>query len=115
MDEDVAADTIDQRIDWAAVMPLKSYGDQQEFTFHVYDPKDGNSRIVAVVKGTETLQTKAGSFHVIRIVYRTEKSGGAKTFEVFINERLPRFLVKEVFPWGETSELVEIERNDRSQ
>jgi len=105
--EEIAVDTIDQRIDWAAVMALKSYHKSEKFTFHVYDPKDGNSRIVATVKGMETIHTKAGAFRVVRILYTTEKASGAQTFEVFINEQVPRFLVKEIFPWGMTSELVE--------
>jgi hypothetical protein len=105
--EEIAVDTVDQRIDWAAVMALKSYKESETFTFHVYDPKDGNSRIVATVKGMETIHTRAGTFRVIRILYTTEKASGAQTFEVFINEQIPRFLVKEVFPWGMTSELVE--------
>lgn len=105
IDEEIAADTVDQRIDWAAVMALKSYEASETFSFHVYDPKDGNSRIVATVKDIETIHTKAGTFRVVRILYRTEKAGGAQTFEVFINEQVPRFLVKEVFPWGMTSEL----------
>jgi Protein of unknown function (DUF3108) len=105
--EEVAADTVDQRIDWAAVMALKSYQKSETFTFHVYDPKDGNSRIIATVKGMETIHTRAGTFRVVRIAYTTEKASGAQTFEVFINEQIPRFLVKEIFPWGMTSELVE--------
>jgi hypothetical protein len=105
--EEIAVDTVDQRIDWAAVMALKSYQKSETFTFHVYDPKDGNSRIVATVKGMETIHTRAGAFRVVRILYTTEKASGAQTFEVFINEQVPRFLVKEIFPWGMTSELVE--------
>jgi hypothetical protein len=105
--EEIAVDTVDQRIDWAAVMALKSYTESETFSFHVYDPKDGNSRIIATVKGKETIHTKAGEFHVVRILYTTEKASGAQTFEVFINEQVPRFLVKEVFPWGMTSELIE--------
>ena len=88
-------------------MALKSYKESETFTFHVYDPKDGNSRIVATVKGMETIHSRAGVFRVVRILYRTEKASGAQTFDVFINEQVPRFLVKEVFPWGMTSELVE--------
>lgn len=105
IDEEIAVDTVDQRIDWAAVMALRSYVESETFSFHVYDPKDGNSRIVATVKDIETIHTKAGTFRVVRILYRTEKAGGAQTFEVFVNEQVPRFLVKEVFPWGMTSEL----------
>jgi hypothetical protein len=104
--EEIASDTVDQRIDWAAVMALKSYQELEAFSFHVYDPKAGNSQVVATVKGFETIHTRAGAFRVVRILYRTEKADGAQTFEVFVNEQVPRFLVKEVFPWGMTSELV---------
>jgi hypothetical protein len=106
IDEEIAVDTVDQRIDWAAVMALRSYEKSEIFSFHVYDPKDGNSQIVATVKGIGTIHTKAGTFRVVRILYRTEKAGGAQTFEVFVNDQIPRFLVREVFPWGMTSELV---------
>jgi hypothetical protein len=105
--EDIALDTVDQRIDWAAVMSLRSYGKGQKFTFHVYDPKDGNSPVTATVEGTEAIHTGAGSFHVVHITYRIEKAGGAQTFSVFVNDQIPRFLVKEVFPWGMSSELIE--------
>ena len=84
IDEEIAADTVDQRIDWAAVMALKSYKESETFSFHVYDPKDGNSQIVARVKGMETLHTRAGAFRVVRILYRTEKASVAQTFVVFI-------------------------------
>jgi hypothetical protein len=56
----------------------------------------------------ETIHTRAGAFRAVRILYTTEKASGAQTFEVFINEQVPRFLVKEIFPWGMTSELVEV-------
>src|SRR6266567_8516215 len=37
VDETVAGDTVDQRIDWAAVMAFKEYVEGHEFEFHVYD------------------------------------------------------------------------------
>jgi len=39
VDDIIAPDTVDQRIDWAAVMSLITYTPQQQFLFHVYDPK----------------------------------------------------------------------------
>jgi hypothetical protein len=105
--EDLALDTVDQRIDWAAVMSLRSYEKGQKFTFHVYDPKEGNSPVTATVEGTEKIHTGAGSFRVVHITYRIEKTRGPQTFSVFVNDRIPRFLVKEVFPWGMSSELME--------
>lgn len=43
IDENASDDTVDQRIDWAAVMALKEYVEGKEFQFHVYDPGTGNS------------------------------------------------------------------------
>jgi hypothetical protein len=104
----VAPDTVDQRIDWAAVMSLNRYSPQQQFLFHVYDPKGGNSQVVARVMGSQTIHVAAGTFQVVRIVYRIRKATGTEAFEVFVNESVPRFLVKEVFPDGLISELLKI-------
>jgi|GEM_PF-1951372 len=107
IDQKIAMDTVDQRIDWAAVMALRSYRKGEVFKFHVFDPGDGNSEIVARVRGVEMIHTKAGTFRAIRILYTTKKPRGAQTFEVFLNQEMPRFLIREIFPWGMTSELVE--------
>jgi hypothetical protein len=104
----VAPDTVDQRIDWAAVMSLNRYSPQQQFLFHIYDPKGGNSQVVARVMGSRTIHVEAGTFQVVRIVYRISKATGTEAFEVFVNESVPRFLVKEVFPDGLTSEFLKI-------
>jgi hypothetical protein len=108
VDDIVAPDTVDQRIDWAAVMSRNRYTPQQQFLFHVYDPKGGNSQVVATVMGLQTIHVAAGTFQVVRIVYRISKATGTEAFEVFVNESVPRFLVKEVFPDGLTSELLKI-------
>jgi hypothetical protein len=59
-------------------MALASYEESEAFSFHVYDPEDENSRIVAPVMGIVTIHTKAGTFRVVRILYRTEKPGAPK-------------------------------------
>jgi hypothetical protein len=107
VDEAVAADTVDQRIDWAAVMALKEYASGGQFAFHVYDPGTGHSRVTAQVLGLETTTVPAGSFETVRVAYRIEKNRGTETYEVLIKKELPRVLVKEQFPNGAVTELLE--------
>jgi hypothetical protein len=108
VDETVAADTVDQRIDWAAVMARKDYDADGRFTFHVYDPSAGNSRVLAEVRGLETTTVPAGSFKTVRVVYRIEKNRGTEIYEVLIQKESPRALVKELFPNGAVTELLEM-------
>jgi hypothetical protein len=105
IDEAVAADTVDQRIDWAAVMAVKELAPGSRFAFHVYDPGTGHSPVEAVVLGPATVVVPAGSFETIRIEYRIQKKGRSETYVVFVRSELPRFLVKETFPNGAETEL----------
>ena len=108
VDEPVSDDTVDQRIDWAAVMSLKEYVEGQKFQFHVYDPGTGNSLVSVQIGKSETLAVPAGSFEIVRISYRIDKRGGAETYEVFVTKQAPRFLVKEKFPNASVIELAEV-------
>jgi hypothetical protein len=108
VDETVTADTVDQRIDWAAVMALKEYVPGGRFEFHVYDPGTGNSRVIVQTGGLETLTVPAGSFDTVRVTYRIEKNRGTEAYEVFIKKEVPRVLVKEQFPNGAVTELLEV-------
>jgi hypothetical protein len=108
VDETVTEDTVDQRIDWAAVMALKEYVEGQEFLFHVYDPGTGNSRIRVQIRETGTTVVPAGSFETVRVSYRIDKSNGAETYEAFVTKQAPRFLAKEKFPNGSVGELIEL-------
>jgi hypothetical protein len=105
--EAVSDDTVDQRIDWAAVMALKEYVEGQKFRFHVYDPGTGNSPMTVQVGESETTAVPAGSFDTVHLLYQITKNNGAESYEVFITKQAPRFLVKETFPNGSVSELVE--------
>jgi hypothetical protein len=105
VDTVVAPDTVDQRIDWAAVMSLRKDEPSERFFFHVYDPKAGNSQVEAIVESRETIRVDAGTFEVIKIAYRIAQPSGSEAFEVFASATSPRFLVKEVFPNGLVSEL----------
>jgi hypothetical protein len=106
VDDAVAEDTVDQRIDWAAVMAVKEYAADARFAFHVYDPGTGLSRVTARVVGFERVTVPAGTFSTARVAYTIEKSRGSETYEVFVHRELPRFLVKEIFPNGAVTELV---------
>jgi Protein of unknown function (DUF3108) len=107
VDAALTSDTVDQRIDWAAVMALKQYASGDQFTFHVYDPGTGSSRVAARVLGLETTTVPAGSFETVRVVYRIEKSRGTETYELLFKKDGPRVLLKERFPNGAVTELVE--------
>src|SRR5882757_2591082 len=108
VDETVAGDTVDQRIDWAAVMALEKYVEGQEFRFHVYDPGTGNSLVSVRIGESQTTTVPAGSFETVRVSYRIDKHSGPETYEVFVTKQAPRFLVKEKFPNGSIVELVEL-------
>lgn len=108
VNETISDDTVDQRVDWAAVMTLKEYVEGQEFKFKVYDPSTGNSLVGVRIGKNEETTVPAGSFETVRISYRIDKRSGAETYEVFVTKQAPRFLVKEKFPNGSVTELVEL-------
>jgi hypothetical protein len=108
--EQVAAqlpvDVVDQRIDWAALMsaPLTPHG---TVSFAVYDPWTGTSPLSAQVGETEQVRVPAGTFDALAVVYRIAKrSRGSEQYKVWLSVEVPRFLVREDFPDGATSELV---------
>jgi hypothetical protein len=111
VDEAVADDTVDQRIDWAAVMALEKYVQGQEFRFHVYDPGTGNSLVSVRTGESQTTTVPSGSLETVRVSYRIDKRSGAETYEVFVTKQTPRFLVKEKFPNGSITELVELTKS----
>ena len=106
VDAFVSADTVDQRIDWATVLAsdLQPGG---HFQFSVYDPGTGISHVLAQVGPLERLHVPAGFFNVFRITYCVNKATGAEKYIVFASEHLPRVMVREDFPDGTSSELVE--------
>ena len=111
VDETLADDTVDQRIDWAAVMAFKEYVEGKEFRFHVYDPGTGNSLVSVRIGESQTTTVPAGSFETMRISYRIDKRSAPETYEVFVTKQAPRFLVKEKFPNGSITELVELTKS----
>jgi hypothetical protein len=108
VNETISDDTVDQRVDWAAVMALKEYVEGHESKFNVYDPGTGSSLVMVRIGKSEKTAVPAGSFETVRISYRIDKRSGAETYEVFVTKQAPRFLVKEKFPNGSVTELVEL-------
>jgi hypothetical protein len=116
VNEAITDDTVDQRIDWAAVMALKEYIGGQKFQFRVYDPGTGNSLVSVRIGETQPITVPAGSFETVRVSYRIDKLGHTETYEVFVTKQTPRFLVKEKFPNSSITELMELTKStsDRS-
>jgi Protein of unknown function (DUF3108) len=101
-------DIVDQRVDWAALMALPLEG-PGAVKFAVYDPWTGISPVVARFGRTEPVTVPAGTFSVLRVVYRIEKAArGVEQYELWVSETVPRFLVREDFPNGATTQLVRI-------
>jgi hypothetical protein len=108
IDLEVPPDTVDQRIDWAAAMS-EALTPSREFDFHVFDPGAGISGVTGFIAGVETATVPAGTFEVVRIVYRINKPSGGETYQLLVNRQGPRILVKEEFPNGLVSVLVKAE------
>jgi hypothetical protein len=107
IDLEVLPDTVDQRIDWAAVIS-QNLVLGRDFTFHVFDPGTGTSRVTGRIVGPEIVHVPAGSFEAVRIVYRIEKARGPEVYQILTNLDGPRMALKEEFPNGAVSELVQM-------
>lgn len=107
IDVEVLPDTVDQRIDWAAAIS-SDLALGREFAFHVFDPGTGLSRVTGRIAGPETVRVPAGSFEAVRIVYRIEKARGTEVYQILTNRDGPRMTLKEEFPNGAISELVQV-------
>lgn len=106
VDAAVAADTVDQRIDWAAVMAL-DLRPGVNFGFHVYDPGTGVSPLIGRVAGVEDIEVPAGRFKAYRLQYKMTKAGHDEQYQSLVTVDVPRMLLKIQFPNGTTSELVD--------
>jgi len=73
-----------------------------------FDPGTGTSRVTGRIAGTETVRVPAGIFEAVRIVYRIEKARGAEAYQILTNRDGPRMALKEEFPNGAVSELVQV-------
>ena len=107
LDERLPAGTVDQRIDWAAVLSSR-LEPGRTFDFSVYDPWSGVSRVVGTVGEAESVRVAAGKFDVYRVTYKIESARGAEPYTLLATREEPRISVREDFPSGTVSELVEI-------
>jgi hypothetical protein len=107
VDAAVPANTVDQRIDWAAVVAgnLKT---GQQFEFNVYDPGTGVGRVSGQVGPLEQGELPAGSFQTYRIIYQVEKSGKTEHYQMLASRDSPHIMLREEFPNGSIAELVQI-------
>ncbi len=104
---DVPAGTVDQRIDWAAMLASRlEIG--QKLNFTVYDPATGVSKVTGEISKEEKTRVPAGTFDTIRTIYKIEKSEGTETYEVLASKEMPRFMVREDFSNGMSIELAKI-------
>jgi hypothetical protein len=91
VNETISDDTVDQRVDRAAVMALKEYVEGHEFKFHVYDAGTENSLVSVRIGKSEKTAVLAGSFESVRISYRIDKRSGAKRMKCSSQNRLHIF------------------------
>jgi hypothetical protein len=105
IDNHIPAGTVDQRIDWAAVMASGlEIGDKLHFT--VFDPTTGVSEVTGETIRAEQVTVPAGTYDAVRVIYEIAKSKGTERYEVLVTKSLPRMMVREDFPNGTSSELV---------
>jgi hypothetical protein len=109
VDSAVPANTVDQRIDWAAILAT-SLEPGRHFEFNVYDPTTGVGTVSGQVGQVETIKIPAGSYRAYRIIYQMEKVGKSEHYEMFASFDSPHLMLREQFPNGVISELVEHEQ-----
>jgi hypothetical protein len=102
---DVPESTVDQRIDWAAVMAL-DLKPGLRFGFNVYDPGTGVSRLTGRVDGVQEITVPAGRFTAYRLIFQMDKQGRVEQYESLVSKDAPRTLVRIRFPNGSLSDLV---------
>ncbi len=100
VDDSLTPDTVDQRIDWAVVMLLPEYKVGQQNSFRVYDPTTGNSAVSVKV-------SQASQAGTVWVVYSISKSNGAEEYRLLVRTTGPRLMLKEEFPNGAVTELVD--------
>lgn len=107
IDARLPAGTVDQRIDWAAVLASRLETGQR-FDFTVYDPWSGVSHVIGRVGEVESIRVPAGTYEAYRVTYRIESSKGVEPYQLLATKGSPHMSVREDFPSGMVSELVEI-------
>lgn len=109
VDAALPANTVDQRIDWAAILAA-SLKPGQRFEFNVYDPTTGVGTVTGQVGQVEKIQVPAGTYRAYRIIYQMQKAGKSEHYEMLASVDSPHVMLREQFPNGVISELVEHEQ-----
>lgn len=105
----ITPDTVDQRIDWVAVMSTdKQPG--ESFDFQVYDAKTGLSRVHCLVSDAGVMDSPAGKVRAIRINYTVHKATGAENYVVYTTAAFPRVMLREELRGNLVSTLIGIQR-----
>ena len=85
----------------------------QQFEFNVYDPGTVVSLVEGQVRDLEQIKVPAGTFRAYRIVYQIEKSGRTEHYQLFASRESPHVMIREEFPNGVISELVQVSKSAR--
>ena len=102
----VPADTVDQRLDWAAMLSTRlTVG--EELAFHVYDPDSGLTPVLGSFHDVEKISLNLGTYEALRLRYRMAKSEGPESYDILITQDVPRIMLREEFPDGTVTELIE--------
>jgi len=107
VDASVPVNTVDQRIDWAAVL-AGNLESGERFDFNVYDPGTGVSRVTGRVGPLETVEVPAGTFRAYRIIYQMEKAGKTEHYQMLASQAFPHVMLREEFPNGVITELIQV-------
>jgi hypothetical protein len=101
--------TVDQRIDWAAMMAL-GLPPGQRAAFEVYDPATGSSRLLAAASTAPDMAGPEGRRAMVRLNYRICKAGEApEDYTVFATRAEPRVMLREDMRGEIVSTLIRIE------
>lgn len=107
--ERITPSTVDQRIDWAAVMSTdKKPG--EAFDFEVYDAKTALSPVHCRVTDAGMMDTPAGRVRALRMEYTVHKSTGTETYTVYTTAAFPRVMLREELRGNLVIRLVGIRR-----
>ncbi|HEV3460310.1 MAG TPA: hypothetical protein VHG32_27515 [Thermoanaerobaculia bacterium] len=106
--------TIDQRIDWAAVLASRvQLG--AELSFNVYDPWTGASQVSGQATKLERASVPAGAWDAYRVSYRVKKPKGWELYQLMVSKDEPHLMIREEFPDGSVSELTGVSATDGSR
>jgi len=99
VDARVAGVTLDQRVDWAAMMAARA-PDRSSFALRVFDPSTGSSAMLGRVGGDAS---------TLRLDYSICKREHLEEYTVHATRETPRTMLREDMPNGLVSELIRAE------